>query len=395
MDLEFLKEYEADEFQKHTQSKALLNRFKDLKQPLFNLSTPCPSFWSQLPFSGTLVVPLSPQPEKMFEEEYKISVKEIPDLIKFAKETNKIQFVLCGEDITNFSNCDYLEPLFEELHPPLYLTDMSFDNEENRKIFQESLIELTTLFDLSPMFSRIGTLPNGTYMISEYIVQYSNLRYFGFNDIADTFLENILINPEYASIYLETAYEIMIHPLIDPLKANLSLYADTIQRAQKMGLVSRSNNIKSDFPEIGSFLLKKTTHYPESLTACKDLISRYDENDLYTVYSSLNAAVSECNTTAIIDSKDELEVILQNVWEDIGIIKQNNETYKYGIAITVGVVGYSINPLCGLLGSIGVSALTQTKSSFLDNYAELISKKIAKPYIANIYDFQKKYNLPA
>jgi len=225
------------------------------------------------------------------------------------------------------------------------------------------------------------------HMIAEYVRQYNNFRYFGFDEIADTFLENILIRPEFASIYLETAYEMMIHPLIDPLKANLVISMDTIQRANKMGL---DQNVDCGYPEIGSFLMKQTTNYPESMTACKDLICRYKKEDLYKVHSSLHSAVNERNSTSIIKNKNELEEIMQNIWEDTKIIRQNAEMYKYGMALTIGTIGFCINPFYGLLGSLGVSALSQTKSSFLDNYAELISKKVATPCMVNIYDFQKK-----
>lgn len=393
MDTEYLQEYEYQEYQKHKKAGNLSKRINELKQPIFNLSSPCPSFWSQLPFSGTMIVPLTPKPENLFETFYNFSIDEIPDVIKFAKETKKIQFVLSGR-LTDFSECDYLDPFFEELHPPLYLADMSFDNDRNNTIYEESCKELLPLFKESPPFFNFFVMPNGRHMINEFIIQYTNLRYFGFDEIADTFLKNIVNDPEFASFYIETAYELMIHPLIDPLKANLAISTNTIQRANKMGLNQKAGKNKWGYPEIGSFLMKKTTHYPESLNACKDLISRYEENDLYNVYSSFSNAVAERNSTAIVDDKNELDVIMQNVWEDTKSVKQRADLFKYGIAVTIGVVGFSVNPvLGGLLSAIGLPILTQTKSSFLDKHTELFSKKMATPYIANIYDFQKKYLL--
>jgi hypothetical protein len=389
MDIEYLIEYQEKEFQILKNLQTLSNRFKNLNQPVFNLSTPCQSFWSQLPFSGTVIVPLSPQPEMYFEKAFNISVKDIPDLIKFTKETNKIQFVLCG-DLKDYSKYGYLEPFFEELHPPMYIADISFDNDKNRELYKQSWIELTTLFELSPKFSKLNGLPNGMHLIDEYVRQYNSFRYFEFDEIADTFLDNIIINPEFASIYLETAYEMMIHPLLDPFKANIAISVDTIQRANKMGL---QQNVDCGYPEIGSFLMTQTTNCAESITACKDLICRYKKEDLYNVYSSLRSAVNERNSTSIINNKNELEAIMKNIWEDTKIIRQNAVMYKYGMALTIGTIGFCITPLCGLLGSLGVSALSQTKSSFLDNYAELISKKVATPCMANIYDFQKKYHI--
>ena len=47
----------------------------------------------------------------------------------------------------------------------------------------------------------------------------------------------------------------------------------------------------------------------------------------------------------------------------------------------------------GFLCSMGLNFIDSTNNQFLDQYSELISKKIASPYMATIYDFKKKYQM--
>jgi hypothetical protein len=136
--------------------------------------------------------------------------------------------------------------------------------------------------------------------------------------------------------------------------------------------------------------MTKCTHYPESLESCKNLVDRYEENDLYEVYTALNNAIFDRKDTSIIQRKNEMEEILDNVWNDT-TIKSNATVYRYGINITCGIIGYYLVGTFGLMGSLGLSVLGSTKSKYLDEFSELISKKIASPYMATIYDFKKEY----
>ena len=157
-----------------------------------------------------------------------------------------------------------------------------------------------------------------------------------------------------------------------------------------MGISAAGTTKRSSFPEVGSYLMKKCTYYPESLEACKNVISRYEANDLYKINSALNDAIVDKNDTLILQKNDELSEILDNIWADSSI-KKNATLCNYGIEITSGMIGYGLGGMPGLLGSMGIGIFDQTKSKYLDQFSELIAKKIASPYMATIYDFKKKY----
>ena len=87
-------------------------------------------------------------------------------------------------------------------------------------------------------------------MMTDYVQCYALLRFLGFNEISDTFIDYFLVDPIYARIYLETAFDLLGHPQIDPFKANLSFGIDKIQNAKKMG--------------IGAHLLPKNASFPDN-----------------------------------------------------------------------------------------------------------------------------------
>ena len=289
----------------------------------------------------------------------------------------------------------YLEPFFKEMTPPVYSLQNDIQRDALMNQFHTAEIEITTIIELSPEFQFLKYSSSGDHIISDYIRQYAWLRHLGFNEIADTFIDNLLINPGFSTYFLETAYNLLVHPIIDPFHANPSFSMQDLAKMNEIGFDVQISGKKNYLPEVGSFLLKKTTYYPESLDACKNIIARYDENDLYEVYSALNTSISSRNPEGILKNKSEVALILDNVWSDTELIESNVSAYKFGIGVTCGVVGMSIGGLAGgLLGSIGISALNQTKSSYLDQFSELIAKSVASPYLTTIYDFKKKYHIP-
>src|SRR5208337_1253580 len=169
---------------------------------------------------------------------------------------------------------------------------------------------------------------------------------------------------------------LLCHPIIDPLKANPSFSSYTIDNAKSLGLNAHFSTKRSAFPEVGSYLMKKCTHYPESLNACKMLIDRYEENDLYSTFSALNDGVVDRNDTCINQKKNDLQMILDNLWND-STIRQNATGYYYGINIACGMIGYCLLGTPGFLGTLGLSAVDSTNSMYLDQFSELISIKLA------------------
>jgi hypothetical protein len=390
IDSVFLKEYQKREMGYLKKNIPICQRFQ-YKAPVFNIvEFGSKSVWSQIALSGTALIPLYPVPSEYFKRMWNISESDIPNLIQFIKETNKIQFFLTGAPI-EYEKYDYLEPILREFGPPLYMSNLNIKDPKFQVILKQSLSEIKMLIDSSPEWKRKISAPAGQEIIKSHIKAYTTLQYYGLYEMADVFIQNFLINPDYADDYLWIAEKMVLHPIDDPIKANLALNISTIQKANQLGISSPSSLQRSIFPEIGSFLMKKCIHYPDSFEACKVLINCYEENDLYKVHSSLNEAVNNRDDSSIIQKSDEMGEILENVWEDT-TIRSNAATYNFGITATCGIIGYSIGGgFGGLMASLGLKCIE--KSGHLNQFSELIAKKIATPYMATIYDFKSKYPL--
>ncbi|MFA4849712.1 MAG: hypothetical protein WC626_08295 [Methanoregula sp.] len=388
MDSDFFKEYDAREYDALERSIGLDKRVGQLKPPIsYVVPDRHDLIWSQIAFSGTLIFPLYPYPTSFFGGGGKNSTKEISDLIQFVKETKKIQFVLTHSP-SEYESLEYLEPILKEFLPPTCTRVESKDFFDLKKKCED---EINLLTQFSPDYKRWIRSPSGRYCHISDIRSYAVLRHLGFNDIADTYIEHFLTDPEFSGDYIQTAYNLLCHPIIDPLKANPSFSSDTIQRARDYSLTTHSSLKRLVYPEIGSYLMKKCTYYPESLEACKRLIDQYKENDLYDVYSALNNAVIARNESIILEKKDAMNDILDNIWED-RTIKRFATGIRGSIDITCGTVGYCLgSPSLGLLAALGLRVVDGGK--YIDQFSELISKKIAFPYMATIYDFKKEYRI--
>jgi hypothetical protein len=390
MDRKYFVEYENNEQEQYEKYASISERIPKLMGPVSNLTFSDSSIWSQIAFSGTVVFPLSPMDETLFKKMYNISVNEIPDLVKFVKETKKVQFVLTDAP-TLFSGYDYLDPIFEELAPPVYALSRNHQNDALQDSYDRASEDLDLLLDIV-----LRNIPDNSmkqHVHQDYIRNYAYLDYFGFTDANELFIEMLLDNPNLATNYIELSYNLLAHPIIDPFKANPVIPLEMISKIGSFNNPSLKEQKNVIIPEVGSFLLRKTTHYPDSLSACKCVISNYNKNDLYSVYSALNEAIIDKNSTAIIENTTELEEIMDNVWNDTDIIRQNKMVYKLGIDVICGMVGVGIAGLGGGLVGVLCGAAGTTNSLVLDNFAELIAKKVATPYMVTIYDFQNKIPL--
>ncbi|PKL69953.1 MAG: hypothetical protein CVV30_00840 [Methanomicrobiales archaeon HGW-Methanomicrobiales-1] len=325
-----------------------------------------------------------------FENAYNISINDIAEFVKFVKDTNKVQFVL-SEPPISYAGLDYLDPILEELAPPVYAMNKNYQNTAMQQSFDQSEKDLDSILKI--VLRKIPDPSIKSHFRKDYIRQYAFLKHFGFTELSEQFFDTILIDPEFATKNLEFAYSMLVHPLIDPFKANPVVPLEMIQNTRTLNVSTKIDPKNVFIPEVGNFLLKKTTQYPDSLHACKCVIADYKKNDLYSVYSALNEAVIDKNSTKIIENKNELEEIMDNVWHDTAI-QGNKAKCKLGVDVICGIVGFSIGSLGGLIGSIGgatagFAASRATQSPVLDKYVESIAKKIAKPYMVKIYDFQK------
>lgn len=387
IDSDYLEEYEKREVEVLKRNIPISERIEKLKTPVFNLVEDSHAFWSQVALSGTLIFPLHPIPSDFFETAWNLPIRDLPDLAKFVRDTKKIQFILTQHPVV-YKEFEYLEPLLREFTPPMYSSNLNIHDRRLNDILIASQEEFLPLIQLSPEWQKQSTSTTGQHTLATHLKSYALLQYYGFNEIADTFIENFVARPVFAHTYLAIVEHMILYPINDPIHANLSLSIDTIEKAKKMGILPYTSLKGLNLPEVGSFLMKKCIHYPESLDACKYLIAHYEDTDIYKVHSALNEAVIDRNDPLIFQKRDEMSQILDNVWEDTKI-KRNSSLCNLGITTTCGIVGYGLGGVPGLLTTLGMRCIDKAK--YLDQFSDLIAKKIATPYMATIYDFKKKY----
>jgi hypothetical protein len=390
MDLNFLKEYDEKEMEAMDKNICTSDRIGIIKRPLFSLDSNC-SLWSQIAFSGSVIFPLRPLSEKTFEKMWHIKAQQIPDLLQFAIETKKIHFVL--DDLpSSFSDYDYLDPILQKISPPMYTARKENLGQKYLDLKESCADEILFLVDLSPSWQALAAKAGG-YHIKSLINVYTGLRYRGFNEIADAIIDNFLANPKLSLYYEDTANRFLINPSVNPLQQNLSLSLKSLESANKLGIGDQLLPKLPFFPEVGSFLTRKITYYPESFESCKKMIDRYEDNDLYNVYSALNVAVNNRNDITTRQKTSEMEIILDNIWKD-NRIKRNKILCSYGIDVICGTVGYYLENRgdeIGLLASLGIETVKQLGSEYIERFSELIAKQIATPSMVTVYDFKNKY----
>ncbi len=85
------------------------------------------------------------------------------------------------------------------------------------------------------------------------------------------------------------------------------------------------------------------------------------------------------------------------------LIKVNRlrEAVRYGISVAIGsvttaassVTGVDASTAMGLLASVGFLAVDKALSKVEMSMTNKLSRFFINPYLINLYDFQKKYNL--
>jgi hypothetical protein len=159
----YLQEYQAQEEEEfeHFKSKILshglnpedrypsLQRFRNVHQPIAQATCSTYRFynekiWSQIPFPGTLLIPLSAYDKDHMLKGCGFEVSDIPNLITLAKETGRVQFGLADPPI-NFENMEHFEPIFTELKPPelLYMPEVALSTDpQTIQNFRKELLRL-------------------------------------------------------------------------------------------------------------------------------------------------------------------------------------------------------------------------------------------------------------
>ena len=141
-------------------------------------------------------------------------------------------------------------------------------------------------------------------------------------------------------------------------------------------------------------ILKKAALNPSDYHECRSVIDLYDQNQLYSVYSSLYRSMQNQHYGDITKHSNEVEEIMDNAWEDGKKLVGRKRTISVGLDVMVGAVGFGItemlsNSFAGLFSSLGFRVL-DNYTPWTHNISEKLMKKIQPNYLVNIYDFHKE-----
>jgi len=372
------------------------SRFPKLKEPAALSGIVKGPFWPSIPLFGSLIIPIPPFPEKDFFESHELTKKGFEDLIDFCRETGKVQFVLNG-DAENYADLDYLAPIIEELKPPYLLRKplshfISADNYNKYTIELETLSRIrsrngTCLYELYPRLESMFKVYPRETIITEIRMYYAYFKGCGYDYLIDAF-ESLILEDSVAALNFLAEYGVLIAD-------------NSLDSLFKHDVVFSSDEL--NYPlygtpklyEVGKFLLKRLTFMPESFDACKDVISRYEQQDLYRVLESLQEAIKNSNADSIREKNIELNTILDNTWHDEQIARRI-KGLKYGIPISMALIGSAAAGLIGGLGGFIASLIPKAINAITVNeesIEEIIAKLKTPSYLINIFDFRKKYDI--
>ena len=376
-------------------------RFAKINNPVTYLSQTNMPLWSVVAFSGSTIIPLYPVQERFFESIYSLKPNQINEIVSFAEETGKIQFVLM-KDPRDYEGLEFLQPVFQRLRPPRaegIPPNQFISEEEDKKFFEEYLI----LADLGfvDFFERTFTYNWNRFILSSNLVTFSR-NYVMIKAFASTKFSQE-VEDSLVSDY-RRFYEIMIamrifvlDPLFNPLQCtqciNLEQYRKVAEWANREGIKTQNK----PFPcELGKLLMQKLTHYPESLDACKQLSAIYEEMDVQKLFKAINESVMLKQTSLVEQKGAELSSILDDLWKDKAVVKKIDGV-RFGVPLALGAVGTISAGLSGgytgLLSGLGFDVMDNLFQLKEESITEKIAKAFSSSQQVAIFDFKKKYSI--
>jgi hypothetical protein len=307
MKREYLREYEAKEIelQREYYRKVLADpgkessmknpfesRFKKINEPIVVCDSKCyeqygEKIWSQIPFAGTLIIPLGVSTSQNFLRLHGFDIEDIQKLVEFSKDTGRVAFSLNTNPI-RYEGLDYLEPIFSELQPPLlttpaelYTDDASYDKWQRE--FHDLAIP-TYYHHLIHEIEEMGETANYFHTLKSFRASaYLRLRLLNLNEVIDEINNYVNAIPEYVSWLLEY-YAFATQHLFNPLWANQNYTLESLEFYGKMP----QRSPKQQLPvEIGSYIMKKIAPSPQTYYGCVSVIEYYKQNELYKALESL------------------------------------------------------------------------------------------------------------
>lgn len=376
------------------------DRFKNLKEPI--AKSPLSGFpvWSVVPFYGSTLIPLIPRGDsKKFDELYTagkfgFSSKDIDKMIDFVKDTGRIQFII-NFSPTFYKNLEFLEPLFRELEPPAVIEPLdALIDERKRNEYATEFDTLTSLgfedyIRLTYGYAGIG----GAYLkqkMDAYLHSYAGLKFLGYDELADEIGYLMITDRPEALRWLVIFGNMFVRPSLSPLKEINNFSIEQLTEFIELG---KNYGIKPQtIPyEIGKFILEKLIRYPETLDGCLDIMQHYDDEELHNVLGALNEGVKERNIDIIKDKKNDISVILENVWAETEKIKRNAGVARWSIGL-VGGLSASLVGMgeLGILAGIGFPAVDKIIGINVDSLGEKIATFCSPNYLVTLYDFKER-----
>jgi hypothetical protein len=373
-------------------------RFGKLNDPLVSPDTLVytlgETIWSQIPFAGTLIIPVNNTGKTHFLNEHGFEFNDIPNLINLAKETGKVQFVLSKIPIL-YENLDHLQPIFDELRPPIY--SVPWDPFFEPKLFHELKKEFEQLINPSYRTMKIQDIqeisesPNFLKSVLEAKFSiFLHLKFLNWEEALEYIRDYIYHDPRSVDIFFDYV-NLITESFFDPLfpSQNRSIEVLNSFNVNITKLRNRPPPI-----EIGSFIMRKTISKPNTYDGCITAIDSYKDSDLYRLLNSMDKAVKEKNKDRVLTDSKNLEIVLENIWKDANKLRIEKYAVAVGASLSLGVVGSLVAPdqlYPGILASLGFAAadkLLDIKDSFISNK---IVKLLNKNFMYNIYDFKSKY----
>lgn len=408
MDFDYLDDYHEKEreqynaFIKSTPQDQLLkkeyppkNRFPKIHD-FFTYATTGfnESIWAQAPYTGSLLVPLIPTRDSHdFEKIYNISISQIPEIVEFVKETGKVQFYLEGSP-RDYENLDYLDPIFSDLNPPVLFTNEPYLKDPEITKAKVEFHDLMKCVDFKGYVKRLfpGLDPvTKRDLFDHFLKSFVRMRFYKFNTIADSFIDTVSVNPDYAFSLLRLSNQLLTEPLSKPLKGSHNYSTNEIYEFKQVIYGENTKFLKKfQYPcEIGTFLSSKIINYPDSFSACKSMVFQYDEKELKTVFNAISTGIQEKRPNQVFDNIQELNQILDEIWKETELIQRQKKIIKGELSVMFGLVGFGISLETGLLAALGLITASST-TNFMDELTELITKRSLKAHLSTIYDFEGK-----
>ena len=427
MNRERLEDYDAQEAEysgrifKEMETRGLdssdrfpeLNRFSTLlKEPVVIADRMTYHFdkvkiWSQIPFAGTLVIPLHNIPKKDVLTGNAFDVSDITRLVDLAKETGRVQFGLAASP-RFYEGLDHLDPILEGLRPPVLQTlpYSSFKDAKTVRLWMEEFRELSRVSYykyVKELISSSGHENWSAFLEATMLNRegaYTRLKVLGMESLLETISNALIDDPKYADAFLMATTQATDN-LFSGLRADNNL---SLNRVKYFGIDSfpiQKAQSGTKYPiEIGRFLMEKIALNPSSYYDCLDVILHYEQNDLYKVLKALDQGIREQSADTVAKNVGELYTIMDNMWADAQRIDKSGKVIQSGFRVAIGMAGLGLSSaFVPPIAAAGVGLLAQLGLNVADQYMDVsgignkVAKSLNKRYVTTIYNFTHEHSL--